>query len=431
MYTLIMIALALLLVVVNGMFVAVEFAIVKARRTRFELLAEEGNRTAKLALAVMHNLDAYLTACQMGITLASLALGWLGEPAVAYFVRPALHKLGMTNPILISSLAVAVAFSIVSFLHVVFGEQVPKSMSIQKAEETVLLLVWPLHVFYILSFPLISFVNGISLMVLRWTGFSTASDAEAPHSADELRLLIDDSRKEGELEESEGRMLNNIFRFHEKTAEDIMVHRTDTVALGLAGGVQEAKQQARVSGHTRFPVYDGDRDNLIGFIHAKDLLDFSESQSIRQVVRAPLYAYETVHLDKLLRLMQSKRQQFCVVVDEYGVWQGIVTMEDIVESIVGDIQDEFDNEEPDFVALSEGGALISGDFSLEDLAEYMPLHLPNREPEEEYKKIAAYIIEELERIPAEGDSVLLYGKRFTVAAMERNRIRRVRVEDEA
>jgi len=430
-YTGVMIVLALLLVLLNGMFVAAEFAFVKARRSKLELLAGEGDGRAKLALSILHNLDAYLSVCQLGITLASLGLGWLGEPAVAHIVRPALHKLGISSPALVSSLAVAVGFSIVSFLHVVFGEQVPKSMSIQKAEATVLLLAWPLRLFYFLTFPVVSVMNGIALNVLRLAGFSTASEAEPPHSAGELRLLIADSRKEGQLEESEGRMLNNIFSFYEKTAEDIMVHRTDTVALDVAGGVEEAKRQARLSGHTRFPVYAGNRDNLIGFMHVKDLLDHPETHSLRQVVRVPLYAYETVHLDKLLHRMQNKRQQFCVVVDEYGVWQGIITMEDIVESIVGDIQDEFDNEEPDFVVQPDGGVLVSGDFSLEDLAERLPLRLPHREPEEEYKKIAAYIIEELGRIPTEGDSMVLYGKRFTVIAMERNRIRRVRVEEAA
>ncbi|MDL2210892.1 hemolysin family protein, partial [Desulfovibrio sp. OttesenSCG-928-O18] len=338
MYTGLMLFVAFCLVVLNGLFVAAEFSFVKARRTKLELLAEEGSRRAKTALFGIHNLDAYLSVCQLGITLASLGLGWLGEPAVAALLRPVLAVVGVTSASVVSSLSVAVGFTLITLVHVVFGELVPKSISIQKAEETVMLLAVPMRIFYVLWYPVVTVMNGISNFFLHLAGLHTASESEQSHSPEELRMLIMDSSREGQLEESEGRMLGNIFSFYKKMAKDIMVHRMDVSALDVAEGLDGAVALATASGHTRFPVYENSRDNIIGFIHAKDLLHLKNTANVRDIMREPLYAYETVHLDRLLELMQNKRQQFCVVVDEYGLWQGVITMEDIMEAIVGDIQ---------------------------------------------------------------------------------------------
>ncbi|MCC8194591.1 MAG: hemolysin family protein, partial [Deltaproteobacteria bacterium] len=315
MYTGLMLVVAFLLVVLNGLFVAAEFSFVKARKTRLEILAEEGKRSARLALFGVRNLDAYLSVCQLGITLSSLGLGWLGEPAVAALLRPVFEMTGVNNPALVSSLSVAIGFTLITFLHVVFGELVPKSISIQKAEATVLLLALPMRAFYLFCFPLVTIMNGISGFFLHLAGFSSASEAEQSHSPEELRMLIMDSSRGGQLEESEGRMLGNIFSFYKKMAKDIMVHRMDVSALDVADGVEGAKMLARASGHTRFPLYEDSRDNIIGFVHAKDLLLLEPDADLHTVLREPLYAYETVHLDRLLKLMQEKRQQFCVVVD--------------------------------------------------------------------------------------------------------------------
>ena len=419
--------LALVLVVLNGLFVAAEFAFVKVRRARLELLAAEGNTRAGVALFGVRHLDAYLSVCQLGITLASLALGWIGEPAFATVLRPFLAVLGFDNAALTTSLSIALGFSIVTFLHVIFGELAPKSISIQRAEQTVLVLAWPLRIFYVLCFPLVSVMNGISNAFLRLIGFAPASEGEQPHSAEELRLLVAASRKEGQLEDLEGKMLNNIFSFYKKTAKDIMVHRMDVQALELSSDIEEAKRLAKESGHTRFPLYFNNRDEIVGFLNIKDILRHSGAKSLKSLLRVPIYVNETTHLDKLLQFMQSKRQQFCVVVDEYGAWQGVISMEDILESIVGDIQDEFDNEEPDFIPQPDGSVLVSGDLALEDLAEQMELELGEDVEEGEYKKIAEYFLEELERIPAEGDSIQLCGRLFSVAHMEGKRIRRVRI----
>ncbi len=428
MYTGLMLFVALLLVVLNGLFVAAEFAFVKVRKTRLELLAEEGNRRARQALFGVNSLDAYLSVCQLGITLSSLGLGWLGEPAVAALLRPVLLFIGVDTPALITSLSIAVGFTFITFLHVVFGELVPKSISIQRAEEAVLLLALPMRCFYVLCFPVISVMNGISNMFLHLAGFQAASEADQSHSPEELRMLILDSEKGGQLDEGEGRMLGNIFSFYKKMAKDIMIHRMDTVALNITDGAEAARALANKSGHTRFPVYEGSYDNIIGFLHAKDLLRQTAGSDLRALVREPLYAYETAHLDRLLEMMQSKRQQFCVVMDEYGAWQGIITMEDIVEAIVGDIQDEFDNEAPDYQPQPDGSALISAELSLDDLAAHMDVACPDKDINP-YKIIAAHIIDTLGRIPVEGDHITLCGKRFVVAVMTRNRIRQVRVTD--
>ena len=425
-----MLLLALLLVLLNALFVAAEFSFVKVRRTQMELLAQTGNRSAKLALHGVHNLDAYLSVCQLGITLASLGLGWLGEPAVARLLAPLFSALSV-GPALAGSLSVIVGFTFITLLHVVFGELVPKSISIQRAESTVLFLAAPMRVFYILWFPVVSVMNGISRAILHLVGFATASEAEETHSAEELRLMIIDSRKGGQLEDSEGRMLSNIFSFYKKTANDIMVHRVDVVALAVDDSLETATEVARRTGHTRFPVYDENRENIAGFIHAKDLLHHESGEgagSLADIMRAPLYVYETAHLDMLLRLMQEKRQQFCVVVDEYGLWQGIITMEDVTEVIVGDIQDEFDNEAPDFLPQPDGSAMISAELSLDTLAAHMEVVCEDPEINV-HKIIASHIIDRLGRIPAVGDHIALCGKLFTVASMDRHRVRTVRVSD--
>ena len=427
MYTGALLLFALFLVLLNGMFVAAEFGFVKARKTRIELLAARGDKRAQSALLGMAHLDAYLSVCQLGITLASLGLGWIGEPAVARILRPILEIFSITNQAVVSSLSMAIGFAIITFLHVVFGELAPKSISIQKAEKTVLILARPMRVAYLLWYPVVVILNGISNAFLRLIGIRPASEAEQSHSPEELRMLIMESSKGGKLDASGGRMLDNIFSFYHRTAKDIMTHRMDTVLLHVGDNLEQVMRVLEESGHTRFPVYDDSKDSIVGFIHAKDLLSLQKGASLRDLLRDPAYVQETVRLDKLLQDMQAKRRQFCVVVDEYGDWQGILTMEDIVEAIVGEIQDEFDNEEPDVVAEAGGSYLVSGDLSLDELEEHLPLQCPI--DTDMYKKLAAHFMDSLGEIPKAGDAIELCNKKFTVTDMDRYRVRRVRVED--
>ncbi len=421
-----MLVFALLLVCLNGFFVAAEFAFVKVRKTRLDILAAAGDRRAKSALFGVTHLDAYLSVCQLGITLSSLGLGWIGEPAVAHILRPVLEFFSISSPTLLTSLSIAIGFSIITLLHVVLGELAPKSISIQKAEATVLLVARPMRAVYVLCLPLVTVMNGISNALLRLGGLPPASEADHSHSPEELRMLILDSSKRGQLDKDEGRMLDNIFSFYQKTAKDIMVHRMEAIAFDIDIERGEALARAYESGHTRFPVYEESRDNIVGFVHLRDVL--RNKNIVRAVVRAPMYAPESLHLDRLLQQMRDNRQQFCVIIDEYGIWQGILTMEDIVEAIVGNIQDEFDNEDPDVVLEDDGVWSVSGLMSLDDLAEYMPVECGGSSSDP-YKTLASRFMEELERIPEPGDSIELCGKRFTVAQMHRNSVRRVKVED--
>ncbi|MDR0239738.1 MAG: hemolysin family protein [Deltaproteobacteria bacterium] len=425
MYTLLLLALAVLLIVLNALFVAAEFAFVRVRRTRLEILASEGDRRARSALFGLEHLNAYLSVCQLGITLASLGLGWIGEPAVAALIRPVLEMFSITKPALVSSLSIAVGFAIITLLHVVFGELMPKTVSIRRAESAVLLLARPMRLFHILWLPVVTVLNGISNVLLRLAGIRGTAALEHAHSPEELRMLIFDSSREGQLDQGEGRMLDNIFSFSKKTARDVMLHRTDAVALDVENSPETAVDITKRCGHTRFPVYKHNRDNIIGFIHTRDLLLSDTCPNLDGMVRTPLYAQETIHLDKLLQRMQNERQQFCVVVDEYGIWQGILTMEDVVEAIVGDIQDEFDNETPHVVPQSDGSFLVAADLSLDDLSRHMPLHCDRAT--DLYKILAAHIFEHLGRIPQIGDSVLLCGRRVVVVGMDRHRVRRVRI----
>ena len=426
--TALMVVLAVFLVLLNGFFVAAEFAFVKVRKTRLELLAQGGHTHAKMALFGVQNLDAYLSVCQLGITLASLGLGWIGEPAIATLVRPLLEFFSINSPILLTAISVAVGFTIITFMHVVLGELMPKSIAIQQAESTVLVLALPLKIFYYLSLPLVTIMNGISNFLLRQCGFHSVGESEEHHSREELRMLIANSSEGGEVVPSEGKMLSNIFSFYQKTAKDAMIHRTDVVVLNLNEGIDAAIVKAQRSGHTRFPVYDKMEDTIAGFIHVKDLLHHEKIVELSAVLRNALFVHEMLTLDKLLQQMKEKKQQLCIVFDEYGVWQGIVTMEDLVESIVGDIQDEFDNELPDFASQADGSALVSADLSLDDIAQHMPLSCEGQGVNM-HKIIAAHILEQLEQIPSVGDSINLCGKKFTVAIMDRQRIRRVHVKD--
>lgn len=427
MYTGALLLFALFLVFLNAMFVAAEFGFVKARKTRMEILAARGDKRAQSALFGMAHLDAYLSVCQLGITLASLGLGWIGEPAVARLLRPLLELLSITNQAVITSLSMAIGFTIITLMHVVLGELAPKSISIQKAEKTVLFLALPMRVIYLVWYPVVVVMNGISNALLRLAGIRPASEAEQSHSPEELRMLIMDSSKGGHIDPSGGRMLDNIFSFYHKTAKDIMTHRMDTILLHVSDALPQVVKVLEESGHTRFPVYDDSKDSIVGFIHAKDLLSLQKGASLRDLLRDPAYVQETVRLDKLLQDMQAKRRQFCVVVDEYGDWQGVLTMEDIVEAIVGEIQDEFDNEEPDVIAETDGSYLVSGDLSLDDLEEHLPLTCGV--DTDMYKKLAAHFMDSLGEIPKPGDAIELCGKRFTVMDMDRYRVRRVRVED--
>ncbi len=430
METAIMLIAATLLVLLNGLFVAAEFGFVKVRQTRLDLLVREGHKRAKSALFGRENLDAYLSVCQLGITLSSLGLGWLGEPAVASLLRPLFEYLGITNPAVMHTLSVIIGFSIITFAHVVFGELAPKTISIRAAEQTVLLLAYPMRFFYAVFFPAVKVLNSAANFTIRIMGAGHLHSSDA-HSTDELKILIAESKAGGQLDENEERFVNNIFNLDRRYARDIMTHRTRVVSFSTEDTVAEAIEVVREKGHTRFPLYQGtEKDDIIGFLHAKDLLAAPPEKKIGAFLRRPLYIYDHLPIDEVLEQMRHNKQQFGLVWDEYGSWQGLITMENVLEAIVGTLQDEFDQEEPKVSSLANGTFVVESTVSVDELHRHLELDL-GPDAEEHYRTLAAVLVEQFGKVPQEGDSVDLYGARFTILNIDGRTITKILVTPKA
>jgi CBS domain containing-hemolysin-like protein len=424
-YAILKIALALLLVVLNGIFVAAEFAFVKVRPTRLAQLAEEGNRQARLAKDCIDKLDAYLSVSQLGITLASLGLGWLGEPAVAALLTPVLYKWGLISPALAHTISFVVSFGFITFLHVVFGELAPKSLAIQRAESLSLWLALPMRVFYTLFYPAVLLLNGTANQTLRLMGIQLSSEAEMTHSGEELRMIIAESFRGGQINENEQELLQNVFLFEETTAEEIMVPRTEVVFLDTRLELKENIEIARQTQHTRYPLCEGSPDRVVGLVHIKDLLYMDpDTASIQDISRPIMYVPEFMPLDRLLTDFQKNHQHLAAVIDEYGGTSGIVTMDNVLEVLVGDIQDEFDAEEPEVVKQADGTYLVSGRMHIDDAAGRFHLGVTD---DESYNTLAGFILERLGRYPQVGDCIGLENVSLEVVEMLDNSIRKVKI----
>ncbi|MTI83083.1 MAG: HlyC/CorC family transporter [Firmicutes bacterium] len=416
--------LAFLLVILNGVFVAAEFAFVKVRPTRLAQLVTEGNRRAKIAQKCVHNIDAYLSVSQLGITVSSLGLGWLGEPVVAKLLEPLMLLLGITSAATVHSISFIIAFFLVTFMHVVFGELVPKSLAIQRAEHVTLWLAAPMRMFYYLFYPGIIIFNGTANGLLRKIGVSPASEQEQSHSEEELQMLVSESYKGGNLDKNEWRLLKNVFEFEKRVVKDVMVPRPEVVFLDRNKSLKDNLDLARESGHTRFPLCDGDTDNVVGLIHIKDLFRLDEESSLDGINRGIMIIPEATHLDRQLQEFQQSHQHMALVVDEYGGTAGIVTMENILEELVGEIQDEFDEEPPQVSPENEGAFLVDGRILLEEAAEMFDLPVDN---EVEYATLGGYVFGKLGKKPKVGDIVELPGFLLEVAEVSGLRIRRIRL----
>ncbi|MGL4209127.1 MAG: hemolysin family protein [Candidatus Adiutrix sp.] len=424
--TALMLIAAAFLVFLNGIFVAAEFSLVKVRPTRLEILAKGGHTRAKSALFALKHLDAYLSVCQLGITLASLGLGWLGEPAVAALLRPLFEALGISSPTLIQTLSIVIGFSAITFAHVVFGELAPKTISIRAAESTVLLLALPMRFFYFLFFPIVKVLNGAANFTIKLVGAGNLNEALA-HSTDELKLLIAESKEGGQLDEAEERFVNNIFNLDRRFARDVMVHRTRALSFSTEDTVEKAIFAVRESGHTRFPLYQGqDKDNMVGFFHAKDLLAEPLEKHLGLFLRPALYIYDHRPLDDVLETMQKETKPFGLVWDEYGSWQGLITLEDILESIVGDIKDEFDQEEPEIERLNDNTVIVDSTVSLDELKNWLLLDL-GPDAEEHYRPLAALLAEKFTTPPTLGEEIIFCGATFTIHKIEGHTITRYKV----
>ncbi len=416
--------LGLLLVALNGFFVAAEFALVKVRPTQIEPYVSEGLRRAKVARHMIRHLDAYLSATQLSITLASLALGWIGEPAFAWIVRPLVELVsGGDNEPLVRSVSLTVAFLVITILHIVLGELAPKSIAIRKPEGTSLLIAFPLYLFYKLTYPAIWVLNHTANALLKLVGVAPVSESELAHDEEELRLLLA-SGPASQLSTHKRELLDNVFELSHRVARQIMLPRQDVVYLSATRPLQENLRLARRSGHTRFPLCEGDLDHVIGLVHIKDLFRRERPlTSLTEVARPIAFVPETLQLDRLLKRMRTERFHLAAVIDEYGGVSGIVTLEHVIEEIVGSIQDEFDVEKPELLARGEGVYEVSGGMLVEDLEAALGVELSERDED----TIGGVVLSELGRNPAQGDRIELGSVTIEVVEVQHNRVNTVRV----
>jgi CBS domain containing-hemolysin-like protein len=417
-------ALALALVALNGFFVAAEFSLVKVRPTQVSQAAEAGQRRARVAYHMIHHLDSYLSATQLGITLASLGLGWIGEPAFTWLLEPAVRFLtgGAATPRLAHSIGLAASFLVITMLHVVLGELTPKWLAIRDAESVALWVAFPLFAFHKVAYPAIWVLSHASNGLLRVFGIAPVREGETVHDEEELRRLLASSHS-SHVSPHKRELLDNIFELSHRVARQIMLPRQDVVYLSTTRPLEENLRLARRSGHTRLPLCRGDLDHVIGVVHIKDLFRLERPvRSLEEVAREITFVPETLELDRLLKRMLAERFHLAAVIDEYGGVSGIVTMEAVIEEIVGQIEDEFDVSRPELSQEPDGSYLISGGMLLEDLEDALKLELSERDED----TIGGVVLSELGRNPAVGDTVPLGPIRLEVREVQGNRITMLR-----
>ena len=418
--------LTLLLVLANGFFVAAEFAFVSARRSRLQQQADAGDRRARLAQGVLADLDRTIAGTQLGITLASLALGWIGEPAVASLIEGALRGLGMTAPTaaLHSAASVITGFVVITYLHMVVGELIPKSLALREPERLARWFALPLIVFSKLTAPVVWVIDRSSAAILKLLGVRGTRPMQHVHSPEELRLLVMQSRAQGTLDESDSAMLAGVFDFHEKKARDVMRPRTDVAGISIDATEAEVWALVRRERYSRYPVYRGTLDDVVGVILAKDLFlrETSTPWSLEGMMRAPLLIPETRAAERVLDDLRRTRAHLAVVLDEYGGMAGILTMEDLVEEVVGDIADEYDAAKRESLEL-DGVLELAGSLSLVDARSDHRLAIP----EGEWTTVGGFTFSALGRLPRIGDRVNFPGGELEVVAMDARRVAAVRV----
>jgi len=417
--------LVLAIVLLNAFFVAAEFAIVKVRMTQIEPLAVRGNWRARVAREVITHLDLYLSASQVGITMTSLALGWVGEPLVAAHLLPLFGKLGIDNEQLVHGISFAVAFAIITFLHIILGEQAPKWMAIQKPTTTTLWIAYPLSLFFTIFKPLIWLLNLSANGLLRLLGLRGGGTAELTHSEEELRLILAREQTGSATEKS---IVLNALDFRRKQARHCMVPRTEMTTLSLVDTVQENLSVMRSNKFSRFPVYNDSIDNILGLIYTKDIFkqdrDHSPSFSLEGVLRDATFLPETASLEKVLETMLSRKTHMVILADEYGGTAGLITLENVLEELVGPIQDEFDREAPEVIKFSESEYLMDASMTTNEVEQLFNQELSPRD----IRSIGAFVLEQLGHIPESGERVAVSGIEFTVEQVTDRVIDRIRVK---
>ena len=413
----------IVLVIVNAFFVIAEFSIVKVRDTRIAELAAEGKRSARVADHIVNHLDAYLSATQLGVTAASLALGWLGAPAFSRII-------GGSNPSgTTRTISAIVAFIIITYLTSVFGELAPKSIAIRKAEGSAMAIALPLRTFYLITRPLTWLLYISTVGLLKAFRIQPASERELAHSEEELRMILAASQEVGHIDEVEQTLMRRALTFGDTTVGAIMVPRTEVAALPTSMTVGEAIDEMAETNHTRYPVFEEDVDNVLGYVHVKDIFRAVRSDTLRRLVRPVGFLAETANIEVALQRFQSTRTPLAVVVDEHGGTAGIVTIQDITEELTGEIQDEFDQEAPEIEELNEDRFSVDGGVRVDDLEERLGLVVP----EEGFPTVGGRVFEQLQRRPKVGDEVDIGNFHAEVLEVDGMRISRVlltRIEPE-
>ena len=412
------------LVALNGFFVAAEFALVKVRHSQLQTLASEGNKRASISQHVVENLTAYLSACQLGITLASLGLGWVGEPFLARMFQPFFALLGISSETLVASISFAIAFSLITALHIVLGEQAPKILAIQKSVGATLLVSPPLRVFYAIFKPFIWFLNVSSNWILTHIfRVRPGEEAELAHSEEELRLILSESAKAKEVSPMGKDLLINALDLHERVVRDIMTPRGQVVFLNIEDSFEDNVKKALASRHTRFPLCRGHLDNSIGLIHIKELIPLMRDPNpdLLRIRRELIPVPEMMSLEKLLSLFLSKHAHLAIVVDEFGGTVGMVTLENVLEELVGDIQDEFDTEKEEFREINENEFSVDGALALYELRDLAGIDLESAD----VSTIGGYVTHLLGHLPKTGEQVQIDNYLVTISQSDGRRVQQL------
>ena len=411
------------LIAMNGFFVAAEFCCVKMRPSRLETLIQEGNTRAKYAKKLIDELDEALSVTQLGITLASLGLGWVGEPFVAKLISPAIHALGIGET-LGHTISFALAFSLITSMHIILGELTPKSMAIAASEKILLNIALPMIIFWKVMYPFVWMLNKTASFVSHHLGL-TISEGEVAHNPEEIRLLMKESRKQGLVDDTEVDFVDNVFDFTERNVREIMVPRLDMVCLYLNKSYEENLATILEEEMTRYPICDDDKDHIVGFLHIKDLtkvlIQGKRKPSLKKLARKVFFVPESMDVSVLLETMQKNRSQLAIVVDEYGGTAGMVTIEDVIEEIVGEIQDEFDEERPDAEKRDENLYSIDAKMLLEELEDEFDIKIDD----EDVDTVGGWLNDKLGGEPKVGQSAAYEGNTFYVEEVEGLRITRV------
>ena len=416
----------ILLVFMNGFFVATEFAMVKVRKSRIETLALDGDRNAKYTLTVVRDLNSYLSACQLGITLASLGLGWVGEPAVANMLNPVFNLLNLSEST-VHSISFILGFSIITGLHIVLGELAPKSLAIISAEKIAMNTALPLILFYKLTYPIMWSFNHSTNLVLRIFGISQVEEHEAAHTDEEIKLLVEDSYKHGLIDQTELTFVDNIFDFSEKTVKDVMIPRTDMACIFIEDSFDEIINYALEEQLTRYPICRDSKDNVIGFIHIKDLyrLKFEGNENIEGIIREIKFVPESLSISELFKTFKKEKSQMAIIIDEFGGTSGLVTSEDILEEIVGELQDEFDDDDEEDIRKTENGSyVVDGKVVIGDINELLETDIED----ENIDTIGGWIYFQLKSYPKVKEKVTYKNYEFIILKCDRKRISKVLIK---